>query len=1276
VAICRDSKSSSHLVSRSLNSCILLVVETSDSISFVANSGDSDVLACDGRLSLVEHSRIDRDARPVFGDQIMRRFCETLKCVGTIGVLCLGLLLTADAVFAQPGGQRGGGGPGGSRGGRGGFFGNNEPSLSRELRTDSFAEKMNLTEQQKETLSEIDMQRMEFFRSSFRGGGGQGGGGSPEETEKRTQEIQAKMKEFETLQMAVLTVEQKAIWEERKKEVKAAQEANPNPRPDGNRTRGDGGSTGAPVTQPSTRRTVFSDDKAPEGVAPTASFTAKPASGPSGAAITDDKAPEGVAAPLAANGEATLSFNFRYAPWADVLKLFADAAHLTLDLNEVPPGTFNYYDDKTYTVTEALDVLNGYLLPKGYALVRRDRFLVALNIDNGIPPGLLPTITVDELSKRGVNELLIVDVPLEGFEVDKIVGEVKELLSPWGKIAAMKQTNSLNILDTGSNISRIIRLLKAGTPVGNTETAFRAISLKHISAADAERTVRRLFGLNPAVTTNAPQFGGFGGNPQFGGFGGGFGGFGGFRGGDDRGRGGDDRNRDQQQQQQRPQPTVASPSTPSPFAGKIQVTADTRTNHLLVTASASLVKVVEDAVKSIDVDTGKAPVETGPAYLKAYTVAGGDVTQVAQTLNSMLPGLVVGVDTRSSKIHVQGNGEEHAQIERLIQTLAGDINGGSVAVINLTRSDPVQVTNTLRNLFATEVKAPTIEADSLGRRLLIRGSAEQLAQVKSLLASLGESGADPNSDAMKANRGNVRMLNPQGRDPQDVLPLMRQMWDAADRAPIRVVVPSQPNPVRERRVPGGRSLELENPGNTNRPPEASRRTSRPAGSLDRSGPSTQTTPRRSSILQVSQSGARDDEATPKSVGTSQTGDPVESPAAKPEVLPKRADAAPAASDKSPISLSIVGGELVITGDNPEALDQFEDMFNTLISALPVRTQWTVFYLRSADATDTAQMLERLFPQSSVTASTSSSGGMFGSLTGGLSNLGRGMMNVTGLNQTLGGANGLRIITDIRSNALFVSGPKDQIAEIESMLELLDSAELPTSLRDRVPREIAVEHADVEEVAAIIEDVFKDALTPENQGQQGGGGQRFNPLAMLMGGGGGGNGGRKEPGVQLTVGVDRRTSHLIISCNDNLFRQIEGLVTSIDERARDARQTVQIMRLETADPTVVSSTLVSLIPKVTVSASRTARRKPGEQPGQPQGQPGGGQQGDGELMRRMMERNRQQGGGGQNPTGGQRPNVGGGGTGRTNGGAGAGGGRQGGGARPNTGGGNGGGRRAN
>lgn len=1185
----------------------------------------------------------------------MRRFNYLLKLLRNGGVLCVGLMLVADVVVAQP---PGGGGPG--RGNRGfGFgFGSGEPNLGREIRNETFAEKLKLTEEQKQKFKEIEMEGFEIFRGMGRGGGG----GTPEDAEKRRVEFEAKIKELDAKRVAVLTPEQVAIWEERKIEAKAEQAQREGGREPG-RTRPETPSStpSTTVAQPAPRRTVFTDEKPPEGVAPTASFSrSAPARSGAGGSVGGGGAPvaSGAEAVPAKDGEATLSFNFRYAPWADVLKLFAEASNLTLDLNDVPPGTFNYYDTKTYTVTEAMDVLNGYLLPKGYVLIRRDQFLVSLNIDNGIPPTLLPTITVAELSKRGANELVIVDVPVEGYEADKIVNEVKELAGPWGKISALKGTNTLNIMDTGSNISRIIRLLKAGAPVGNTETAFRAVPLKHITAVDAERTIRRLFGLNPPVSTSSQQqqfgFQQFpGGFPQFGGFG---------RGGDFGGR--PDFQQMQRQQQQPQAPTA--PSTPSAYLGKIQVTADTRTNHLLITASATLVKVVEDAVKAIDVDTDSSGskivnnASSSPAYLKAYLVSGGDVQQVSRTLNSIMPGLVVGEDTKSGKLHVQANREEHTEVERLIQTLAGGASD-SVAVINLQRTDPIQVTNTLRNLFTNDPRAPMIEADALGRRLLVRGSADQLAQVRSLLQSLGESG--PNTDETKIDRGPVRTMNLGGRNPEDVLPLIQKMWEAADRNPIRKVIPSQANPIRDRRTPSARPQDSEPAESQLRPADGVRPASRRAPVNDQSKPSAQT-PRRS-ILQVSQTGERRDGGPARSLETSEQGDSepqlrVPAETTKPAKPAGDETSQVPSSPPSPISLSIVGGEVIITSSDKAALDQFEDMFNTLVAALPSRTRWTIFYLRSADATETAQMLERLFPQSSVTASTTSNTGMFGTLTGGLSTLGRGMMNVTGLNQTLGAANDLRIITDIRANALFVSGPQDQIEEVEAMLELLDSSQLPESLRDRIPRTIPVEYAEVDDVAEMIESAFKDSITPDPAAAQGANAQRLNPFAMLMGGGAA-QGGRKEPGVQLTIGVDRRTSHLIIVCNENLFRQIETVVKSMDERARDARQTVQIMRLATADPELVSSTLTSLIPKVTVTATRPGSRR-GQQDQQPQagGQPGGAPQPNAAMFQRPGQQ--------------QRPNVqpGQGGRGNFGGGPGTGGGG-GGGGRQNFGGGTGGGR---
>ncbi len=271
-----------------------------------------------------------------------------------------------------------------------------------------------------------------------------------------------------------------------------------------------------------------------------------------------------------------------------------------------------------------------------------------------------------------------------------------------------------------------------------------------------------------------------------------------------------------------------------------------------------------------------------------------------------------------------------------------------------------------------------------------------------------------------------------------------------------------------------------------------------------------------------------------------------------------------------------------------------------------------------------------------------------------------MMNATGLNQTLGGAQNLRIITDVRSNALFVTGPPDVIRDVEYMLELLDASELPQSLRDRVPRSIPVEYADVDDVKEILDSVFKDAMTPEQQQQ---GGQGFNPLAMMMGGGGnrgGGAGNKKPQGPELTVGVDRRTSHLIVSCNNSMFQRVEEVVKTIDLRAKDARRSVRIVPLKTADPMVVQSTLSSLIPKVTVSTTRSrSRQKPNDQGSTPNAAGTPNQTTDADLMRRMGQPGGQPGGFGQPGFG--PPGGGGfGGGGQPGGGFGGGGGFQGGG----------------
>ncbi len=1221
------------------------------------------------------------------------------------------LLLAGTCMWAQPPGGFGPGGGGGfGRGGfgRGGFGDPN--SFMTAIRSDDFKNELNLSESQEEELDNVRNDLRTWFGESFRGG-------SPPSEEERA----AKMAEFDKRAVGILNDTQRQTWEKRKA---ANAEASGTP------AAGSAGSSApATVAQPllgnPAKRGTIPNEAAPTGEQPQLSFqTAKtapaarmdvaqaesPAAGAGQPAVqrVPEPRPERSAgrSRLGGDGEKLMSFNFRYAPWADVLKLFADTAGLTLDLNETPVGTFNYYDDHQYTVTEALDVLNGYLLAKGYVLVRRDQFLVCLNLDDGIPPNLIPVISAAELPHRGKNELISLVIPLEGIKPSDVAGEVQQLLGPQGKVASLNNTNSLFVMDTGANVRRVYELLNLSSTALRGDTAFKSIPLQFISAAEAERMVRRLFGLNQvSITTtqsSAPQ-------PGFGSPFGGFGGFGGF----DRFRRDreDDNSRDSRSS--RGGSSSASSQNKSPYADKIWITADTRTNHLLVSAAPDLLKVVENAVQSldtgVDANGNKIINSENPVTLKVYPVT-GNATQVALTLSAMLPGLSITDDSTSGRLYVQATAEEHKEVAELIEDLDGG-STNSVAVINLLRLDPVSASNTLRNLFVNEgSRAPSIEADTTGRRLLVRGTPDQVNQVKALLADLGESGnaAGPDSD-----RGNLRMFSLQGRDPSEFLPLLRDTWSNSSPTPIRIVVPSQSSPIRDLRVPSDARLPASDrlPTTQNRrqyddrsaddrgiegsrtstqlsqgnfqflmttlqqaPAESVAPRRPPAPALPESAPAAGRTPEvgrepaggtgmdsgegfnrfLESFLdsqgnagqrpQSSAAGTGKGAAGNGATGSNTTGDPATGD-------PATGEMSSADSDRAPVGVTVVGNDLMLSSSDKQALDQMEAMLEQLAMMMPPKTQWTVFYLRSADATETAQMLERLFPQSTVTTSTSASDGILGSLAGGLSSIGRGMMNVTGLNSTLGGQT-LRIVTDLRANALFVTGPANVVAEVEQMLRLLDATELPTSLRDKVPRSIPVIYADIDEVAKIVESVFQDEMTAGGGGGDAGGGRQggrggsggggFNPLAMMMGAAQGNAGGRNNE-VRLTLGIDRQTSHLIVSCNDSLFRQVEDLVLDQDERAKLAQPVVRVMSLSTADPAVISTTLSSLIPKVVVSSTRSATRRDQPsgssptQPGTPPANSGNSTPQSNDAIRQMfierMRNNAQNGGNSGNSGGG-------------------------------------------
>lgn len=992
--------------------------------------------------------------------------------------------------------------------------------------------------------------------------------------------------------------------------------------------------------------------------------------------------------------EKSIQFHLENAPWEMVLKEFAKRADLQLQILDLPPGSVTYTNDKSwYTPDEALDILHGYLLQQGYIMIQRDRFLVIMTPDNRpIPPNLIPNITAEDLEPSGKygkvkHTLLSVVLPLQGAEANDAAREVEMLKGPQGSVVPLGVSNSLVVMDTATNLRRIKNLLKGVTNVDPEKLEFKSFPLDYVSADDAVILVKEQLGV-PAATSSSDRsrfqfpFGQFGSSNN----------------------GSSSRS--------------STPTTPT-----AKVTAEPRTNAVLVTATTLQLALAEQILKTIDISEddvkNKGAIGMGTPFLRVYHLKNADADEVQRTIDSIMPGFIINSDDHDDSLHVKANQKQHDEIARLI----GQLDGGStetVTVIPLSKLDPVGAMGMLNGLFAADGDAaPSIQADTLyGRRLVVRGSADQVAQVRLILESMGEDGTGTGTDI--ADKGPFRTIPLGGRDAEEFVRILEQYWGRTSATPIRIVIPSA-SPIRGRSVPSATSegefdMLRPFPATQSRPKaskldqnstavpkkplyEVSAQTEDqdPAPAKAEVPGETQASTAPISILRVNKIGEmmlNDDnevfgsatrlsirlgewlEATPEKdrkfilsvhpetpalkltpilavltargveYSMEMAPDDEEAPAEpQPEspaedLLPegnaqsgdapkKNQPTVTAGSKKLPITLTVRGGELLLYDPNGESqsLDQMETMIEQLALAIPPRTTWTVYYLRSAEVTETAGMLEQLFPSSSVTTSVGDDGSIFGGLTNSISSLGGSLVDAAGLNSLTNNPASLRIIPELRSNSLFVSGPVDQVRQVEEMLRVLDADDLPETLRERVPRMIPVEYANVNEVATIVKDVYRDYLEDANERNS-----RQNPLAAMMGGGGNSRSNNNNrngapTSVKMTIGVDAQTSKLVVSASDSLFRQVEEMVAELDKSAYEARRTVQVVNVNESSAQVVSQALTALLPNVTISTTSSTDRGSSNNNNDNRPSWGGGSSDDAERQARIQAymQSRSQGG---------------------------------------------------
>jgi len=803
-------------------------------------------------------------------------------------------------------------------------------------------------------------------------------------------------------------------------------------------------------------------------------------------------------------GQGGLTLNFNSVPWSDVLKWLSKEADLSLQTDFYPPGTFTYRDPyRTYSVPQAMDIMNSVLLGKGYSLIRYQRALICIDLGSGenaeITRGLIremvELVPSTQLDQRGEYEICKTVFTLQRLSVEEAEKEVKQLLGPHGSILPLTNSNQLLITETGGKL-RLIRetIQLSEMPEAGRMSKILVLTLKHMSSEELLGIARPLLGLKDA--TNVSE--------------------------------------------------------------DLSISTDAFGAKLFATGSPDKLQKLRDIVLQIDVepeDSKTTSVTAEQAMVRSHTVRGSDPQTTMDVLQTQFAGqsnINLALDPKSNNIIARATPTDHRIIDEIIDTLAGETS--DFQVIQLDSIDTQAAILTLEKFFgkqsskdakdASAGKGPIFYGDTLTRRIMVKGTKQEVEQVRELLDKVQSTGP-----TLEGLRNNARFLPYSGKSADKVLNQIDILWEATKKK--------------------GRIRKIEPKDRESNEPKADAKSS----------------------ASMSPAGDEDMLATDPSIAgvrLARLQDPAE------QTEEKKEDGETKESDGTD-EVKIFRGPngLIITSDDPQLLNEFDEIARVVqeqMAASP--TEPTVFYLQHISAAAADELIRGVLSGSSASSSGGGGGGGLlgevassvlggGGFLGSLLGMGGGGSSASSASSGSSTASGdVYITADPRQNALWVQANGLDMQLIEQLIEIIDTETGPVDIRTRgIPRIIYLETAPVAQVEATVKAVFADRLASNAQAasQRPPSPQEF--IEALRGGGGGRNRGSapKELKEQtMSITADTKNNALIVMAPKQLFDDVEALVKELDKTAEGAEDSVVVVPLGgEVNPTTIRSALSSV-----------------------------------------------------------------------------------------------------
>ena len=820
-----------------------------------------------------------------------------------------------------------------------------------------------------------------------------------------------------------------------------------------------------------------------------------------------------------------IRFNFRFAPWREVIEWFADQAALSLQINRVPSGTLNLVDGTLYTPTEALDILNSYLLWQDYSLLRRGNVLFVIYLPDGIPPNLLAPVSPDQLDGKGEFEIVRCVFNLNRTAPDIIEAEIRSLLGPQGSIVVLPRSQQIVVTETGGKLRTIRELIqRIDDPDSTSSGSLQTVEMRSMTGEEAIQIMRTLLALDANDTSLRTVVG------------------------------------------QGP-------------AGRT----------IYLSGRGDMIERARDVLQQIDRLGEDDPRMRGEPQFNVYDTGTADPATVLAVLQTLLvgtPDTRLSLDTRTNGISVLARPAAHATVRETISQM--QLNAPRIDIIPLRRMSPQTAVDTIRRFYQTTslatpaptggrggggggggegggqpqrqaatpaIQPPTVEPDTMARQIIVRGTGTQIAEIRALLASLGEDGVAGPATNLAAMR--TIPLSPTATSL--VLEQLQAILPTLD-ANINLVAPqTRPEPAT---VPG-----FGEPA---------------APDIDQL---------------IDETFEREFQELLDSLPMTRLMKLAEQPVLA-QVLPPG------------VTVTATPNGFVISGADPETLDKIEALIRMLSDETVLgRIELRRYYLTHSTASVVSSTLQTLM-------GTTATGGASGIASVDLPDWQH--PDLMGLVATQGGNTVARtgtvtITVNERLNSLLVQANPVDHKTIEGLLEILDQPDRDDIMNRATPRFLPVMHMQAEEARGAVERAFAARMQGNRQQQggmalqlpaiaaaarggggqpQGGGGggpqEALAALAAQLQGAGGGRG-QQQPREQeppMTLSVHAPTNSLIVSSTESTFLEVKAFVEEMDLMASQRVTVMAREQLRYTTPAVVQATLGNLLgPSARITTNR-------------------------------------------------------------------------------------------